>query len=391
MADSDMLKRLLIPVLFLLSFVAAGNAAAQTLEELAPIVQAVLFYSPTCPHCHQVINQLLLPMQDEYGEQLQILGIDTSNEAGQALYSRAVEHFAIPDTRLGVPTMIVRNTVLVGGQEIPDQFPEIVKEGLASGGIGWPDIPDLALIVPNLPPSAGSSHAATAVNTSPSGETSLFDEASSTGEVTSNLEEASKETSEFAAQEPPADPVGFALAWGVLIGMIAALAYAVRQIVAYWRQGGLQIAPAPSHWLVLLLALLGLGVASYLAYVEVNQVTAVCGPIGECNIVQSSSYARLFGIPIAVLGVLSYLAVIALWLGQRYLSVHAASWCFLGLIMLAVFGTLFSIYLTILEIFAIQAVCMWCLSSAVFTTLIMVLVTSSVGGKSPRAKLAAPA
>jgi len=385
MADSDMLKRLFIPVLLLFSFIAAGHAAAQTAEEPGPIVQAVLFYSPTCPHCHQVINELLLPMQDEYGERLQILGIDTSNEAGQVLYGRAIEYFEIPDTRLGVPTMIVRNTVLVGGQEIPDQFPGIVEEGLASGGIGWPDIPDLALIVPDLPPSAGNAQAGTAVTTAPGGE------AAPTTEVTGSLEEASKETSEAAAQEPPADTVGFALAWGVLLGMIAALVYAVRQIVSYWRQGALQNAPALPHWLVLLLALLGLGAASYLAYVEINQVTAVCGPIGECNIVQISPYASLFGVPVAVLGVLSYLAIIALWLGQRYLPAHAASWCFLGLIVLTVFGTLFSIYLTILEIFAIEAVCMWCLSSAVFTTLIMILVTSSVGGKSPQAKLVAPA
>ena len=138
-----------------------------------------------------------------------------------------------------------------------------------------------------------------------------------------------------------------------------------------------------------LLALLGLGVASYLAYVEVNQVTAVCGPIGECNIVQSSPYAKLFGIPVAVLGVLSYLAIIALWLGQRYLPPRFASWSFLGLILLTVFGSLFSIYLTLVEIFAIEAICMWCLSSAVLTTLITVLVTSNIRGKSPQAKLTA--
>jgi uncharacterized membrane protein/thiol-disulfide isomerase/thioredoxin len=393
-----MLKRLLLPVFLLVFFAAAGNAAAQTASSSSgtATVQAILFYSPTCPHCHQVINELLLPMQDEYGEQLQIIGIDTSNETGQVLYGTAVEHFAIPDNRIGVPTLIVRDTVLVGAQEIPDQFPGIVEEGLASGGIGWPDIPNLALIIPDLPPSAGSLQTEAAVATSSTDETSSADETSSTDEVTGSLDEASREldeagagSGESAVQDPPSDPVGFTLAWVVLIGMIVALVYALRRFFAFWQQGGSRTAPPESHRLVPLLALLGLGVASYLAYVEVTHVTAVCGPIGECNIVQSSPYASLFGIPVAVLGVLSYLSIIALWFGQRYLPASTASWSFLGLILLTVIGTLFSIYLTALEIFAIEAICMWCLSSAVITSLIMVLVTSGIGGKSPQAKLAA--
>ncbi len=55
-------------------------------------------------------------------------------------------------------------------------------------------------------------------------------------------------------------------------------------------------------WAVPALALIGLGVALYLSYVELLQVEAVCGPVGECNIVQASPYAQFLGIPIAVLG-----------------------------------------------------------------------------------------
>ena len=241
-----MLKRLFLAAFLPVLFAAVGNtAAAQTAEEPEPAVQAILFYSPTCPHCHQVINELLLPMQGEYGEQLQIIGIDTSNEAGQALYGRAIEHFDIPVNRLGVPTLIVRDTILVGGQEIPERFPEIFEEGLAAGGIGWPDIPDLALIIPDLPPSADAdSGESVAENPQPKAmvtaasadEASMADGASSTG----SLEEASRDTTaaeadsdESVAQDPPADPVGFTLAWVVLIGMIVALFYALRQIFVF--------------------------------------------------------------------------------------------------------------------------------------------------------------
>jgi uncharacterized membrane protein len=140
-------------------------------------------------------------------------------------------------------------------------------------------------------------------------------------------------------------------------------------------------------WAVPILALLGLSVALYLSYVEVSQVKAVCGPVGECNIVQASPYARLMGIPVAVLGVLSYLAVVALWIGQRTLSDRLSPLVLLSLVILTIFGTGFSVYLTAIELFAIRAICVWCLSSAVVTTLLMILVAKSVNNGSYRVKL----
>ncbi len=345
--------------------------AAQTAE--TPIVQAVLFYSPSCPHCHQVINELLLPMQETYGEQLQIAGIDTTQPAGSELYGRAVERYEIPENRLGVPMMIIADTVLVGGREIPDRFPQLVEEGLASGGIGWPDIPDLTLIVPDLPPSANPADPSEVSAAAAAAATSAPETVPTAVGAAERLEEINKVVTDSESAAPPSDPAGFMLAWVVLLAMIAALFYAARRIYRTWPS----IASPPTSgisWLVPLLALLGLGVASYLAYVEVNHVEAVCGPVGECNIVQSSPYAQLFGIPIAIWGVLTYLAIIALWAGQRFLSGKLTSWSVLALVLLTVFGTLFSIYLTLLELFAIKAICLWCLSSAVLTTSIMVLV-----------------
>jgi len=138
--------------LLLALLVFSGPSAAQTDGE--PIVQAILFYSPTCPHCHQVINELLIPMQEQYGDRLQIIGLDTSHPVGSQLYNNAIATFAIPSHRQGVPTLIVGETVLVGSGEIPEQFPLIVDEGLVIGGIGWPAIPGLIDAIPDLPPSA---------------------------------------------------------------------------------------------------------------------------------------------------------------------------------------------------------------------------------------------
>jgi uncharacterized membrane protein/thiol-disulfide isomerase/thioredoxin len=376
-----MLKRPFLPFLIIPFLVAALTA------EKPPAVQAILFYSPTCPHCHQVITEFLIPLQETYGEQLQILGVDTSGETGQMLYGMAIEHFQIPDNRIGVPTLIVGDTILVGSAEIPAQFPDILKKGLLAGGIGWPDIPELNQIVIDLPPSADPAAAANTETEPVKGDITATTTSAAPGQ---SMEEASQEishaetapeTAPGTASEPPADSLGFALAWIVLIGMMGALIYALRQIVTAWPL--LSSSSYANHMsrLVPLLAILGLGVASYLAYVEMTHVEAICGPVGECNIVQSSSYAILFGVPIAVWGLLDYLAILALWAGQRYLSGKMASWSSLGLILLALFGTLFSIYLTALELLAIQAVCLWCLSSAVITTLIMILATKNLTDK----------
>ena len=399
---TNMLKRF-----FLLVTLFPFLIAAQTTED-PPAVQAILFYSPTCPHCHQVITELLIPMQDRYGDQLQILGVDTTDPAGRVLYGMAIDHFQIPENRSGVPALIVSDTVLVGAVEIPDQFPGLVEEGLLAGGIGWPDIPDLTMIVPDLPPSADpaaraeaaviieersipTAVPAAAANTEPESVPPTAAAATPAVSSTQSLEEAQREISTAEpADDPPADPAGFALAWAVLIGMGAAVFFALRRIASsrplISSSNPVPAAPGTT-WLVPLLALLGLGVASYLAYVEVTHVQAVCGPVGECNIVQSSSYAQLFGIPIAVWGLLNYLAILALWAGEQFLPRKIASWCSLGLILLTVFGALFSIYLTLLELFAIKAICLWCLSSAVITTLIMVLVTKNISEKSLQVNL----
>ena len=316
------------------------TTAAQSADE--PVVQAILFYTTTCPICHRVTNEVLEPMANDYGDRLHIVRINTHEPSGYELYLATVERHQIPRQRQGVPTLVVGDVVLVGGLEIPGQFPALVEEGLAAGGISWPDIPGLAQALPEAQPAR--------------------------------------------IEAPPPDPVGLALAGAVLAGMVAALGYAAWRVVAA-RQRLLQTSlTCAKTWAIPILGLVGLGIAAYLAYVEITHVEALCGPIGECNFVQSSPYARILGIPVAVLGVLYYLAIGALWAGQRYLGGRWANLTTPGLLGLALFGVLFSIYLTCLEIFVVRAVCTWCLGSAVVTTILMLLVVVSVTS-SPSSKV----
>jgi uncharacterized membrane protein len=160
------------------------------------------------------------------------------------------------------------------------------------------------------------------------------------------------------------DPRGNGLAILVLAGMVATI---VRSALVLRRP-----ATAPRtrlEWLTPLLGLAGLGVAAYLAHVEVREIEAVCGPVGDCNTVQQSAYARLFGVlPIGVLGVLGFAAILVVWGVWRWGEARASKWAAIALLAMTGLGTLFSIYLTFLEPFVIGATCLWCLSSAVIMT-----------------------
>lgn len=392
----DRLYWLVLVILAAAWLATSSLAIAQSVEE--PAVQAVLFYSPTCPHCHEVIKNTLVPMVDKYGDRLQILAVDVAQPGGQQLYLAAVERYQIQQQ--GVPTLIIGEVVLIGGLDIPEQFPALVEAGLAAGGVGWPDIPGLAELLPAVTPPASTptpaiqaTTPASAVTPLPSSPMPTLQSAATLAPTLTPMPPATATPTSTApppvlslgdevlppaeATAPPPDPLGFTLAGSVLVGMMVALNYAAWQIRLAWphlSQLGQQRFNRIRTWAVPGLALLGLGVATYLAYVEITHVEAICGPIGECNIVQTSPYAQIFGIPIAVLGVLYYLAVGFLWAGQKYLSGRWAGLAGWGLLGLTLASILFSIYLTYLELFVIRAICAWCVSSAVITTLLLLWV-----------------
>ncbi len=119
---------------------------------------------------------------------------------------------------------------------------------------------------------------------------------------------------------------------------------------------------------------MGVSVAGYLAYIEMQMIPAVCGPVGDWNTVQSSSYAWVMGVmPVGLLGVLGYLGIVAAWLWGRFRDDRLATLTLLMIFGMTLFGVLFSIYLTYLELFVIHAVCSWCLSSAIIITVLFLL------------------
>lgn len=309
-------------------------------------VHAILFYSPSCPHCHKVINEDLPPLMDNYGEKLIIIGINVSIPEGQELYQAAIKRFNIPENRIGVPSLIVGDTVLVGSHEIPSEFPKIIDMGLDNGGIDWPDVPGLASVI------------------AVSEEDALNNDEQHVR--SNNLEPNSQGLT--VLQKYTLDPVGNTIAVIVLLVMLGSLLITVYLVFSNTDKVGITW----SKWIIPIFAAIGLCIAGYLSYIEITHTEALCGPVGNCNAVQQSPYAVMFGVlPIGILGILGYILIIIVWTIQFYGPSHIRKIATLSLWYLAFFGVLFSTYLTFLEPFVIGATCAWCLTSALLMTAIL--------------------
>jgi len=332
---------LLLLILLISFFPMVNQSYAQE-----PVVHAVLFYSTSCGHCKIVIEEVLPDLDARYGTQLQIYGVNTQTDIGNHLFENFIISYNIPRENQVVPALLVGDHILYGSQQIPEILPGIIDEGLISGGIPWPELEGLT-----------EAMAGTFVVEVESQETTTFEEKTTLWD-------------KFTG-----DLVGNSLAVVVLIGMIVTLSYTALDLT---RESKYQKKDLPS-WLVPFLSIFGVGVAAYLAFVEFNQLEAVCGPIGNCNAVQQSSYATLFGIlPIGVLGLLGYLAIIIFWLlGQLNLA-GLSKYIDLMLWAFTLAGLLFSIYLTFLEPFVIGATCMWCLASAVIMTGLFIITSRKI-------------
>ncbi|MFQ6118124.1 MAG: vitamin K epoxide reductase family protein, partial [Candidatus Bipolaricaulia bacterium] len=119
---------------------------------------------------------------------------------------------------------------------------------------------------------------------------------------------------------------------------------------------------------IVALALLGLGDSAYLAYEH------FCGPIvcigSGCALVDASIYSDIFGVPLSVLGLLSYSLILGLALASLRTENPLSSYLHLGVFGLALTGVIFGAYLTYLEFSVIRAFCTWCMVSAVNITAI---------------------
>jgi len=117
---------------------------------------------------------------------------------------------------------------------------------------------------------------------------------------------------------------------------------------------------------ILVLSLIGIGVAGYLTYVHYAGLKVLCLSSGGCETVQASRYAKLDGVPVALLGLAGYVGIFG------SLAVRGEAGRIAGF-AIALIGFGFSMYLSYRELFTIKAICQWCVSSALIMTVLAVL------------------
>lgn len=335
----------------------AGSAIAAPVSTASagrPVARAVLFYSPACQHCRDLIRGYLPSLLDEYGSRLQILSVNAAVPPGSKLFQAAVTKFDVPLRDRGVPAVVIGDHFLSGAVDVSEQLPMLVAQYLSEGGVWWPAVPGL----PRAMTASG-------------------------GPVTSSPSQllAATEQPDGVLDRLARDWWGNAVALIVLAGMLAAVSTVIWRSLGIWRSIAAVRRPRDG-WKVyagIALTALGLCISGYLVYVETTHSVALCGPVGDCNAVQQSTYARLFGVlPIAYVGLVGYLLIGVAFGISRLASKTAAKAAARALFFLTLCGTLFSIYLTALEPFAIGATCTWCLSSAVIVTLLLLLSANGV-------------
>ena len=336
-----------------------------------PEARAVLFYSPSCGHCYQLITEDLPPILEKYQDNLFIVGVDVSTIDGQQLYQASIDTFNIPENRIGVPTLIIGDNVLVGGREIPEQFPRLIDQYLDAGGVDWPSIPGFSDWLNDQLSTASATQQSEATNTAVPATPEQTQNENTNTDPSSTIENNSGDS--FGILDRiNRDPAGNTIAILTLVGLVGVVIISA----TYFLGEKSVVLKSWQEWLMVPLGLIGLGVSIYLSFIEVTKTEAVCGPVGDCNTVQSSQYAVLFGlVPVGILGILGYLLILISWVVRIFTKNRLRSYATIIVWGMAWFGVLFSIYLTFLEPFVIGATCMWCISSAVIMGLILLLST----------------
>jgi uncharacterized membrane protein len=121
------------------------------------------------------------------------------------------------------------------------------------------------------------------------------------------------------------------------------------------------------------LSALGVLVSTYLSVKRFTGGSLVCTRWAECDTVNNSVYAKIYGVPVAFLGLAGYLVLLGLALAALQAEGTAQRRLLALSFVLALGGVAFSAYLTYLELYVIEAVCMWCVISAVLITLLAII------------------
>ncbi|MBN2385766.1 MAG: hypothetical protein JXB85_02015 [Anaerolineales bacterium] len=340
----------------LMSAQVTAVAAIRGTPEDRPVVRAVMFWKVGCHHCEMTLSVILPPLQEYYGSQFELLLVQVISMEDVEAFFRMAASFGIEQNVAGVPFLVVGERVLIGQQVISADLPGLIEAGLALGGVDLPANQVLAEIL--------AARAPVPTFALPAGRTGTPARQEPVAEVAAAAIEPLSDAS-------PESMEGFGLGVVVLGLLTVSLAYSLPAAI------GTRLPVARRVWVdgtLPLLAVTGIGVAIYLAHAKITSSEVVCRLVSGCDVVQASPYALLFGwLPLGVAGALGYLLILTAWWVARRGGTRIQGPASLAAFGMAVFGVLFSIYLTSLELYLIRAVCQWCLTSAILMALLLPL------------------
>ena len=124
-----------------------------------------------------------------------------------------------------------------------------------------------------------------------------------------------------------------------------------------------------SRLLAVAFAAVGTLVSAYLTWVHYSGSLALCIGVGGCEAVQTSRYSSLGPIPVALVGLLGFAAILAVAVAHA----RGAAWSLTPLFALSLAATLYVAYLTYIEVFVLGAICPWCVAVAVCSVAVFAL------------------
>lgn len=128
-------------------------------------------------------------------------------------------------------------------------------------------------------------------------------------------------------------------------------------------------------WTPVALSALGILVSGYLSVKRLTGGNLACSRWAQCDVVNNSTYAKISGVPVAFIGLAGYLVLLGLALAALQTWGPSHRRLLVISFVLALGGVGFSAYLTYIELFVIEAICNWCVASAILITLL-----AAVGG-----------
>jgi cytochrome c biogenesis protein CcdA len=119
-----------------------------TNESGEPVARFYLFHSPTCPHCLEMIENYLPTVYDKYGDQVESEYLNVQESDNYITMLALERKLGVPEDRQGsVPALVIGDTVLIGGSEIPANLETLIDTYLAEGGIDYPSLENLPEVV----------------------------------------------------------------------------------------------------------------------------------------------------------------------------------------------------------------------------------------------------